>query len=193
MRLFVGISLPEDISDALSSLEAPLQGANWVESQDYHISLRWIGEVEKSLAYELDDALLRIELPAFELRFAGVDFFGGYDPKALTAPIEPCPALHELHRAVDRAAQSVGIPPDKRAKFRPHATLARLKSPDLDRFARYLERHARFQTELFHVTRFAMFSTKPQMGGGPYLIEQTYDLKHYDDYEDDDTGSRPGA
>ena len=73
MRLFVGLSLPEDIADALAALEVPLQGANWVEAQDFHISLRWVGDVEKSLAYELDDALLRIELPAFELKFAGVN------------------------------------------------------------------------------------------------------------------------
>ena len=189
MRLFVGISLPEDIADALAALEVPLQGANWVESQDYHISLRWVGDVEKSLAYELDDALLRIELPAFELKFAGVSFFGGYDPKALMAPVVASPELAELQRAVDRAAHSVGIEPDKRGKFRPHVTLARLKSPDLDRFARYLERHALFQTEPFLVTRFSMFSTRPQLGGGPYLVEQTYDLKHYGDY-DDETGDR---
>lgn len=185
MRLFVGLELPDEIVEALASLEVPLQGARWVEQQDYHVSLRFIGEVEKPVAYELDSALLQIDMPAFELQFSGVGFAGGYDPKALYVGLAQSPELAELARAVDRAALSIGLVPDSRRKFRPHVTLARLKSPDLDRFARYLERHGMFQTEPFPVTRFALFSTKPQSGGGPYLVEQTYDLKHYGDFDDD--------
>lgn len=178
MRLFIGIEIPEAIGDRISDLEVPLQRARWVEQQDYHLSLRFIGEVERQVAYDLDEALLGIDMPAFEIEMAGVGFAGGYEPKALWVGIAPSPALMMLQRAVDRAVTSVGVPPDKRTAFRPHTTIARLNQVDLDRFARYLERHALFRTEPFVVERFAMFSAKPS-GGGPYVVEQTYDLKQY--------------
>ena len=178
MRLFIGIEVPEPIGDAICDLEVPLQGARWVEAHDYHISLRFVGDLDRTLAYDLDEALLGIELPAFEITVKGIGHFGGYDPKALWVGLEPQPALDQLQRAVDRVVTSVGVMPDKRQAFRPHITIARLKSPDLDRLARYLERYALFRTEPFLVERFAMFSAKPG-GGGPYVVEQTYDLKHY--------------
>jgi RNA 2',3'-cyclic 3'-phosphodiesterase len=186
MRLFIGIEIPEDIANAMTSLQVPLHGARWVEPQDYHLTLRFIGEVEKSKAYDLDEALLAIEHNAFDLSIAGISFVGGYEPKALFAGIAPSAELIALARAVDQAARTVGIAPDPRSKFRPHITLARLKSPDLDRFGRYLERSSLFRTEPFLVRRFAMFSTKPLTGGGPYLVEQSYDLRHWG--EDQDAG-----
>lgn len=188
MRLFVGIELPETIADDLAALEVPLEGVRWIEQQDFHLTLRFVGDVEKSIAYELDEALLEIDMPAFEIDLAGVGFLGGQEPKALVVQVAPNAALLELHRAVDRAAQRVGIRPDARGKFRPHVTIARLKSPDLDRLARYLERHGLFRTPPVYVTRFALFSSKPHTGGGPYVVEQAYDLRHYGDFSDDREG-----
>lgn len=184
MRVFIALEIPDDVGDALSSLEVPLNGARWVEQQDYHVTLRFIGEVEKPQAYDLDEALLGIDLPAFDMWFNGLNIAGGYDPRTIFAMIEPTAELERLVRAVDRAALSVGLEPDRRRAFRPHVTLARLKLPDLDRLGRFLERRSLFRTEPFLVPRFAMMSSKPGVGGGPYVVEQTYDLKYYGDLDD---------
>ena len=57
MRLFVAISLPEDVRDELARLGHGLPGARWVAPENLHLTLRFIGEVDADEAHDIDAAL----------------------------------------------------------------------------------------------------------------------------------------
>lgn len=186
-RLFTGIELPEGLRALLGRQRMPLPGAKWVDPSDYHITLRFLGDVDNRTAAEFADLLAGIEAHAFEIRLVELATFGGNDPRVIFASVEPNEPLEALARAHERLARQVGLPPEKRA-FKPHVTLARLRNPDLGRIVRFLERFGGFRTEPFTAQRFVLYSSKPTVGGGPYLVESAYPLHGWGDGYDDEYG-----
>ena len=185
-RLFTAIELPEEAQNQLADLEQPLLGAKWVDIDNLHLTLRFIGDVDGGVARELMAELDSVDTDAFEIALAGVGVFGGDDPKALWAGVTPCPALDALARAHERAARNAGLPPEKRP-FKAHVTLARLRNASPAQVAAFLGQHALFRCEPFFVGRAVLLSSKPLVGGGPYVIEATYPLRGgYDGDWDDE-------
>ena len=174
-RLFTGISLPEAIRDQLTELEAPLPGANWVDIDNLHLTLRFAGDIDNRTARDFSDMLASISVNAFLLRLSGLGTFGGKEPHTLYAGVQPNPTLEALARANERAAVAAGLSPSRRA-FKPHVTLARLNRSRPDILARYLGRHSAFRSSAFLVTEFDLFSARPNVGGGPYISEETFSL-----------------
>jgi 2'-5' RNA ligase len=185
-RLFTGIEIPLDVRDQLARLHMPLPGAKWIDPADYHITLRFLGDVDNRTATEFADLIAGIDSHAFEVRLSEIQTFGGHEPKAIFARVEANEPLEALARAHERAARQAGLPPEKRG-FRPHVTLARLRHPDLAQTVRYLEQFGGFRSEPFTVHRFVLYSSKPSVGGGPYIVEEAYPLHGWvEDYEDED-------
>ncbi|MBU1176085.1 MAG: RNA 2',3'-cyclic phosphodiesterase [Alphaproteobacteria bacterium] len=175
-RLFTGLEIPPDVAFALSLKKGGLPGARWIDKDNYHITLRYVGEVDNRTAAEIVEALDRFTgFESFVLRLDHLGSFGGNKPRALFAGAEPSAALARLHASQERALQQIGLPPDSR-KFSPHVTLARLKTTTPGDLARYLEETPRFVPLSFSVARFVLFSSRESMGGGPYLVEESYDL-----------------
>ncbi|MGQ0673497.1 MAG: RNA 2',3'-cyclic phosphodiesterase [Hyphomicrobium sp.] len=182
-RLFTGIELPTHVRDQLARLKAPLPGARWVEPANLHLTLRFAGDIDNRLAREFTDALGQIEADAFELRLAGLDVFGGNDPHTIYAGVEPSPPLDALARAHERAARNAGLAPDGRT-FKPHVTLARVRHGQTLTIARFLGRNGAFKGVPFSVERFVLYSSRPKVGGGPYVIEASFPLAGaYSDFE----------
>lgn len=174
-RLFTGIELPEEIREDLGDLEHPLPGARWIDMDDLHLTLRFVGDIDKRTANEFAEFLAGIDVSAFPMRLVGLGTFGGREPRILWAGVEAGEELERLARANERAARNAGLDPAARA-FKPHITLARLKNSQPERLARYLQKHGGFRTEPFYVTHFTLFSSKPVTGGGPYLVEEEFPL-----------------
>ncbi|CFX10028.1 putative 2'-5' RNA ligase [Candidatus Filomicrobium marinum] len=174
-RLFTGIELPEDLRDDLADMEQPLPGARWIDTDDMHITLRFVGDIDNRTASEFADMLAGIDVNAFHARISGLGTFGGKEPRSIWAGIEAGPELEQLARAHERAARSAGLPPEGR-QFKPHVTIARLKSTRPEVVARYLEHFGGYRSEPFLVTHFTLFSSKPKVGGGPYVVEETFPL-----------------
>jgi RNA 2',3'-cyclic 3'-phosphodiesterase len=177
-RLFTGIEIPEEVRERLASLKAPLPGARWIDPENLHITLRFAGDVDNIVAREFVDGLAAIDEAAFEVRIAGLGAFGGNSPRILWAGVEGGPALEALARANERAARNAGLAPEKR-DFYAHVTLARMQHARPDAVARFLERGGAFRTEPFLVDRFALFSARPQTGGGPYVVEEEFLLSGF--------------
>ena len=174
-RLFVGLELPEPVRMRLSLVRSPLPGAKWVETEDLHITLRFAGDIDNRQADELVGFLDGIDVQPFQVAVREVGAFGGRDPRVIWAGVDAGPELEHLHRAVERACRSAGLDPEPRA-FKPHVTLARLKGTRPDVVARFLGSRARLTIEPFMVERFALFSSKPRVGGGPYVVENVFPL-----------------
>jgi len=189
-RLFTGLELPPEIADDLRRLKAPIPGARWIDASDLHVTLRFAGDVEKRVASEFVECLERITVPVFEMRLSGLGVFGGQDPHSLWARVEAGPELEQLYRAHERAARLAGLKPETRG-FHPHVTIARLKHARDDALARFLSRHGAFRTAPIVVERFVLFSSRPSVGGGPYVVEEAFPLAGAAfDHDMDDTRER---
>lgn len=180
-RLFTGIALPRPIAETLASLAVPLAGARWLEPEDMHITLRFAGDVDNPTADAFHAALASIDEPAFELRVQGFGAFGGREPRTLWAGVAESTWLDTLARANDRAARYAGLKPAKHP-FRPHVTLARLKGTRPEAVARVLGGLGAFTSQPFQVESFALLSSRPKIGGGPYVVEDTFHLRGGADY-----------
>ena len=174
-RLFTAIEIPESVGDELLDLQEPLAGAKWIDTDNYHLTLRFAGDIDNRVAQEFAANLSDITTDAFELRITGLGVFGGNDPKSVWAGLDPSPQLDALARAHERAARNAGIPPVKHA-FKPHITLARLRYSSPEAVAQFLTRFGGYRSEPFVVRRFVLMSSKPSTGGGPYVIEETFPL-----------------
>lgn len=175
-RLFTGIEVPPDVAFRLSLKRGGLQGARWIDPENYHITLRFIGDVDHAVAGEVTDALDRLaNSEAFPIRLSHLGSFGGDKPRALFAGAENNEALQRLQAAQERVLQRLGLDPEGR-KFIPHVTLARLRGTAALDVAQFMAFAGRFDPLDFRVQRFVLFSSRDSVGGGPYLVEQAYPL-----------------
>jgi 2'-5' RNA ligase len=160
-RLFTGLEIPQDIA---------------IEPSDYHITLRFIGDIDERLAREIRLALEGIEARPFTIRLKGVGAFGGNDPHTIYTGVEESGEIRRLQQVLERHCKMLGLPPDGR-KYIPHVTLARLRSPSLANVQEFLARQSLFVSRPFEVSQFVLFSSRPSRGGGPYGVVDAYDLR----------------
>ena len=125
-RLFTGVEIPSDIGQALGMLRGGLPGARWIDPQNYHLTLRFIGDVDDVTAHEVASMLGRVNRGPFELHMEGIISFGGRKPRAVVASVAPERALLDVQAEHERLMQRIGLEPEGR-KFTPHVTLARLR------------------------------------------------------------------
>jgi RNA 2',3'-cyclic 3'-phosphodiesterase len=183
-RLFTGIELPSDIRTRLSLLSAPLTGAKWVDAADLHLTLRFLGDIDRRTADEFIDSILPFTVEPFEMRLTELGVFGSQRPDVIWVGAEPAAVLTQLNQWHERAARAAGLEADARA-FVPHVTLARLRGTKPHEVARFLEGRGGLQIPPFRVTRLAIFSARPGSGGGPYAVEETLDLEDAGSDEDE--------
>lgn len=184
-RLFTGLEIPGEIALALSLKRGGMPGSRWIDPENYHITLNFIGDVETRTAREIADSLgdVRGHEP-IPICLEHLDAFGGDKPRSIFARVQPNEELNELKGALDAAIWRAGVQPEKR-KYVPHVTLARLRGASSLMVADYLEGNANVAPLRFLAKRFVLFSSKPSMGGGPYALEQIYELDDYADEAED--------
>jgi RNA 2',3'-cyclic 3'-phosphodiesterase len=175
-RLFTGLEIPADIALALSQYRGGLPGARWVEPENYHVTLRFIGDIDDAFARDvysiLGEGRRRGTIPVSLDRLAT---FGGDRPRALFARVEPTPDLQDLQAEQERLMRRVGLAPERR-KFTPHVTLARLRDTSPIDAAHYIATHGHFPKLTFTAQRYVLYSARESTGGGPYLVEAAYPL-----------------
>ena len=175
-RLFTGLEVPYDVRLALSLKRGGISGARWIDPDNYHITLRFIGDVDNHTADEISDGLDRLShSDAVRIRLSHLGTCGGDKPRALYAGVENNEALQRLQAAQERALRRVGLEPEGR-KFVPHVSLARLRGSSAIDLADFIHQAGHFAPLEFSAGRFVLFSSKNSVGGGPYLVEQTYPL-----------------
>ena len=174
-RLFTGLEIPSDVAAGLFALRGGLAGARWLDPENYHVTLRFVGDIDNASAREIDQGLSQIGRTSFTVTVDELWAFGGDKPRALVARVQPAPPLLELQQAHERVMRQVGVLPEPR-KFTPHVTLARLRASSGAAVADYLATHGLFRTQSFVPSRFVLFSSRAGVGGGPYVVEAAYPL-----------------
>lgn len=160
-------------------LQSGLKDARWIESQNFHITLRFCGDIELQVARELAQQLERVNTEPFEVQLSDLNVFGKSKPHSIYAGVKSNLHLTEMQSSVEHICQKVGMPADQR-KFTPHVTLARIRGLKTEEVAKYLSQRGLFQSKSFLVDRFKLYSSRNSIGGGPYVCEETYTLVHKD-------------
>lgn len=174
-RLFTGLEIPEDLAQDLAQLRGGMSGARWMDAADYHITLRFLGDIDDRAAAEFDAELARIRRQPFEVIIEGLDHFGGDRPRALIARAKPSQPLVELQAEQERLARRIGLAAETR-KYVPHVTLARLRATSPLAVADYLATRGFVGARRFTAERFVLYSSRDSVGGGPYVVEAEYPL-----------------
>jgi len=176
IRLFVATPLPEEIQDRVSQLCSGLPHARWVEPENFHITLRFIGEVDESRFDDIDMALSGLRAPSFRLKLSGVDSFGNNSGvRAVWVGVEHEPALFHLHDKVESALVRAGVPRETQ-KFKPHVTLTRSRQRSDARLGEFIAGHSLFQAGPFPISEFTLFSSFLSQNGPIYTPERVYPL-----------------
>ena len=177
MRLFVALTLPEDVRQRLSGLANGLPGARWVKPENLHLTLRFLGEVDNLAATDFDDALAKIHGSGFDLSLKGIGHFGeGRKLRAVWVGVDANPDLMRLQEKIEQALIRVGLPPEPR-KFKPHITLARFKSHPGARLQAYLAEHNLLRAGPIAIGSFDLYSSFTSADGAIYRIEASYPLE----------------
>lgn len=192
-RLFVALALPDHVRAALSGLRRGFPGARWVAEENFHLTLRFIGEVDNRAMDDIAEELDRVREPGFDLELDG---FGSFETKgkvrALWARILASEDLNHLQRKIDTALDAVGVARETR-RFKPHVTLARFRDAPLDRVNELICEASPFSAGPFPIGSFTLFRSFLHRDGPVYRPEMVYPLDgdafsdpYFDEFRDDD-------
>ncbi len=170
-RLFVALELPVAVRDALLAQMGGVIGARWQSDEQLHLTLRFLGEVDRHQAADIDAALATVKVQPFELRLGDI---GSFDHRGrvdtLWAGVRPREAVAALAQRIDSALARVGIAPETRA-FVPHITLARL-GRDAGDIGGFMVKP--MIPVLFPVTGFGLWESRLGHGGADYSVIARY-------------------
>lgn len=177
-RLFTGIRIPAALHERLAAMQSGVPGARWVASENFHITLNFLGDVEENRLDDIHDVLVGISAADFAVTLSGTGAFGSKVPKVLWAGLEPSPALEELQKKITGRLARAGFPAESR-KYSAHVTLAYLrggkKAKEVN-LGQWLERTAPFLAAPFDVTGFALIESRMGSGGSHYVELHDYPL-----------------
>ncbi len=175
-RLFVALSLPAGLREDIAGLTGGIPGARWIPPENFHLTLRFVGEVENWRADDVDEALLNIRARPFELSLRGVGLFEKAGRiQSLWVGAERADALAHLQNKIETALQRIGLLPERR-RFAPHVTLARTDRAEPRKLVEWVQAHNLFRAPPVPVEEFTLFSSQLSKESPVYTAEVDYAL-----------------
>jgi 2'-5' RNA ligase len=174
-RLFVAIRPPAPIRARLLAVMGGISGARWQRDDQLHLTLRFIGEVDRHRARDIDAALAAVRRQPFEIALSGIGAFARRGrPDAVWAGVTPRAELARLHQKIDQALVRCGLAPEGRA-YMPHVTLARLNR-SAGPIGHLLDAASRLTSPPFVVEAFGLFESALTPDGAVYSEIASYPL-----------------
>lgn len=188
-RLFVAVDPPDSVVEEIAALReaGPQPGreehtldARWTDPAQYHLTLRFVGEVEEYRVDAIQDAVApdRDESPGpFELRPSGLGVFPSRrNPRILWVGFENAPGLLSLRKGLEERLVESGLDPDDRS-FVPHLTVARLDGTPAGEVHRFVKAHRDFSTRSFRVDAYHLYESELRSSGARHRRLETYSLE----------------
>ena len=179
VRLFIAIDLPAAHRAALLALAAPTRGLAWTPAEQLHLTLRFLGDIDKARVADLTAALAHVRVEAFVLPLEGVGIFPprGAGHVVWVGVGRGHPHLFQLRQQIDDAVVALGLPVDVRT-FHPHVTVARVQreaSPTAT--AQFLKQHREFVAPPFRAEAFALYASELRPTGAIHTLRQSFPLR----------------
>ncbi|WP_136808557.1 RNA 2',3'-cyclic phosphodiesterase [Desulfosediminicola flagellatus] len=175
-RLFIAIDIPDDIRMLICGMGSSIPGSRTVPTDQLHLTLKFLGDVETSLIEDINEALATVSQLIFRICLKHVGHFPPRgNPRVLWVGIDPVIETIKLRNDIERVLWEIGIPRDTR-KFSPHITLARLRNSPIKRVTQFLAGNSLFETPPFSVDRFHLYSSTLSAKGAAHTSESTFSL-----------------
>lgn len=176
MRLFAALEIPFDTRERLTALATGLPGVRWLPPENYHLTLRFLGEMPAHRAEELDHTLAALRCRRFNLALSGVGVMEKAGrPQSLWVGVERNQQLEHLQTKIETAVQRIGFEPERR-RYQPHVTVARLDGAIPVKLVEWVQRHNLLRAGPFPVEHFTLFSSQLGKDGASYTAEVDYPL-----------------
>jgi 2'-5' RNA ligase len=177
IRTFIALQLDHSIRTRLNELGRTISGARPVPTEQIHLTLRFIGDIDGALFHDVRDGLAGVEAEALTLSIRGVGHFPPRGaPRVIWAGVEPTVELLAVRSAINRALAGVGIGAEERS-YHPHVTIARLKNSSIGRIADFLTSNSLLQSPSFTITSFTLFTSALTAKGAIHSIAAEYPLR----------------
>lgn len=163
LRLFAALPIEPDTARELKRLHKGVPGARWRPLENFHITLRFFGDVDERQLEDLDAELAAIMLPQFAYELGTANWFGKSDPHTLWMSVDGGEPLLELNAACERAARRAGLKAETR-HFKPHVTMAYLHNTPVDRLRSFVDRTLDYRSGPLMAQYFSLYKSHPRKG-----------------------------
>lgn len=184
MRLFVAINLPDEVRRAVHGAVSAVRDhgmpARWTDPDQYHVTLKFIGEVRPDRRDDHVEVLRRVA-SGYRPVDMTVEEMGAFPslrrPRIIWVGVEATPQLRALKHDLEHGYASLGVERETRA-FRPHVTLARAEEGANAGEFRELEDLAdRVEVEeSFTARHLDLMRSRLRPGGPVYSVEERMEL-----------------
>ncbi|MFT4552595.1 MAG: 2'-5' RNA ligase [Chlamydiales bacterium] len=173
---FVSAPLPPPISQSLHRLCHGMKDTEWVDQENMHLTLRYIGQIKGHQLHDIAEALQDIQLNPILLQIKGLGHFIKKRGVTLYAQIAKSNPLNKLKSEIDKMLNEAELPKN-RAHYLPHITIGYYQGKKMEAAAHFLERNSFFETEIFEINNFDLTSCHKSLKGSIYTEEASYPLR----------------
>ncbi|PCJ59031.1 MAG: RNA 2',3'-cyclic phosphodiesterase [Planctomycetota bacterium] len=171
IRLFLGIPIPEELRIKITRLSSGIPGAKWVDKENYHLTLRFFGNVNEIEYDDIADVIEKTHHKKFNVSLTGLDVFPNRGkPKTLWLKVDQCGPVISLKRKIDLLLREELKMKEEDEKFIPHITIARFKEVALNKLISYLEFNSHFKIDAFPITQFNLVQSHLTKSGAIYQV-----------------------
>lgn len=178
MRLFIAIPLPKAVKERLAGLQQPLDGLRWLPKEQYHLTLKFLGETDRRQSQKLRDRLSTISQSPLLLNIKGLGTFPQVgQPRVLWANVLKNGQLSNFQQHIEQLCISLGYDSANHS-FNPHITLARMSQESAleSKVDTLKERHSAFTISETPVNNFVLYQSKHHTEGVKYERIETFSL-----------------
>lgn len=189
VRAFWAVAVSPDVRTQVTALirqfQGCIEGTKWVEPQNLHVTLQFLGDVAVTelprLTETAERALTGVEM--FELEFHGCGAFpNSKSPKTLWVGCrDGAEQLVHLAATVESAVAALGYLKENR-RFSPHLTIGRVKRNDLMTGRNPADIIARYQAQSFGscpVDALCLYASELTRQGPIYTKMASLPLSHH--------------
>lgn len=173
MRLFIAIDIPDTVQQQISQLYCNFHGVSWTPPERLHITLAFLGKVQKKWLPHLNRQLETINFEPFTLH---CDRFGSFRSGDIWLGVTPEDQITQLHKHILDALDKIDMGFEGRP-FKPHITLAYTRKNEEHLVLNVLENRRTFETLSFTVDHFNLKSSWRRPSGSLHRIEAIYSAK----------------
>lgn len=173
----MAIPIPQTLSNELSILQSNILGVRWIDPENLHLTLSFIGDVSFDQLPVIKDTLEQVEFSSFDLDIKGTGYFGTKKtPKVLWVGIPENKELQKLQRLVVDKLRQAGFEMKSR-KYIPHITVARISKCSYRQIAPIIQNFSLFSTDSFTAGQFNLYSSDLTPSGAKYSVVASFKLK----------------
>jgi RNA 2',3'-cyclic 3'-phosphodiesterase len=181
-RLFIAIDIPFNtkISALFTTLKKNLseERIKWVEQDNFHITLKFLGETEEFYLNSLIQLLQQVSYryPPFNIQLKRAGIFGNqHNPRVIWIGINQNEILVNLKTTIDKELFELGFDPD--SKFSPHLTLGRIKQiRNYNNLKEIIQNNNETDFGEFPINGFILFESILKSNGPEYKMIEEFTL-----------------